>query len=184
MEAEGLSIFSRWGLGRRERPSQEKRGLKVRASVVLVRGEEILLIRHRRDARFYWVLPGGGLEEGERVTTCAAREVREESGLDVKIRRLLYVAEVLSPSRKKHVLNLIFLGEPMEIDQAIRPSRHWTIEEPRFMPLRDLPSIEMYPPIAFEILEDAEMGWEGPIRFLGNVWVDAEPQVASPPARE
>lgn len=183
MPGEGLSVLSRWGLGRTERPSCEKRGLKVRGSVVLVRGGEILLIRHRRDARFYWVLPGGGLEEGERVTTCGAREVREETGLEINVRRLLYVSEVLSPSRKKHVMDLIFLGESVEAGQPIRPSRHWTIEEPRFVPLRDLPSVELYPPIAFEILEDAQAGWEGPIRFLGNLWVDVEREAGASVAR-
>jgi len=160
-----------------------KPGVKVRVSVVIIRGDEILLIRHRRDARFYWVLPGGGLEPGESLTTCAAREVREETGLEVRIPRPLYVGEVRSPSGGKHVLDLIFLGELVVPGQPIRPSRHWTIEEPRFVPLRDLPSVELYPPIAFEIVEDAEEGWRGPIRFLGNVWVDVNPEVISPPAQ-
>lgn len=148
--------------------------MKVRVSVVLVRGEEILLIRHRRDARFYWVLPGGGLESRESLAACAAREVREETGLEVRIPRLLYVGEVRSPSGGKHVLELIFLGELVEPGQPIRPSRHWTIEEPRFIPLQDVPSLELYPAIAFEILEDVQAGWDGPIRFLGNLWVDVD----------
>jgi ADP-ribose pyrophosphatase YjhB (NUDIX family) len=148
--------------------------VKLRVSVVLIRGDEILLIRHRRDARFYWVLPGGGLEPGEALTACAVREVREETGLDVRVRRLLYVSEASSPTRKKHVLDLIFLGEMMEVGQPIRLSRHWTIEEPRFIPLPDLLSIELYPPIALEIVEDAAAGWRGPTRFLGNLWVDVD----------
>jgi 8-oxo-dGTP diphosphatase len=151
-----------------------KPGVKIRVSVVLVRGGEILLIRHRRDARFYWDLPGGGLERGEGLTACAAREVQEETGLDINILRLLYVGEVLSPSGEKHVLNLIFLGALMEEGQPIRPSRHWTIEEPHFIPLQDVPSLELYPAIAFEILEDVQAGWDGPIRFLGNLWVDVD----------
>jgi len=157
--------------------------VKVRVSAVVIRGNEILLIHHRRDARFYWVLPGGGLESGESLTACAAREIGEETGLDVKIPRLLYVCEVLSPSHRKHVLDLIFLGQLVEVDQPIRPSRHWTIEEPRFIPLKDLPSVELYPAIAFEILEDAQSGWERPIRFLGNLWLDREQEANSPRAK-
>jgi hypothetical protein len=80
-------------------------------------------------------------------------------------------------------LDLIFLGELMEVDQPIRPSRHWTIEEPRFMPLEGLPSVELYPAIAFEILEDAQAGWKGPIRFLGNLWVDRQQEAGSPTAK-
>ena len=174
MRSEESTSLSRWGFGRSPRYQPENPGVKLRVSVVLIRGDEILLIRHRRDARFYWVLPGGALERGEGLSACATREVKEETGLDSRILRLLYVGEVLSPSGEKHVLDLIFHGELAEGGQPIRPSRHWTIEEPRFFPLRDLPSLELYPAIAFEILEDAEAGWEGPIRFLGNLWVDVD----------
>ena len=174
MRSEESTSLSRWGFGRSPRYQPENPGVKLRVSVVLIRGDEILLIRHRRDARFYWVLPGGGLESGESLTACAAREIQEETGLDINILRLLYVCEVLSPSGRKHVLDLIFLGELAEVGQPIRPSRHWTIEEPHFIPLRDLPSVELYPAIAFEILEDIQAGWDGPIRFLGNLWVDVD----------
>jgi ADP-ribose pyrophosphatase YjhB (NUDIX family) len=120
----GIGRFlSSWALGRDRRPPQGK-DVKVRVAVVLPRGEEILLIRHRRDARHYWVLPGGGLEPGESLTACGSREVREETGLEVGIRRLLYVGEVRSPSGRKHVLDLIFLGELAEVGQRLRPSRH------------------------------------------------------------
>lgn len=183
MESQGSTILSRWGFGRSPRLPESKPGVKVRVSAVVIRGNEILLTHHRRDARFYWVLPGGGLEPGESLAACATREVREEAGLDIRIPRLLYICEVVSPSHRKHVLDLIFLGELMEVDQPIRPSRHWTIEEPRFMPLEGLPSVELYPAIAFEILEDAQARWKGPIRCLGNLWVDRQQEAGSPTAK-
>jgi ADP-ribose pyrophosphatase YjhB (NUDIX family) len=175
MEGGIARLLSRWAPGQDRRPPQGK-DVKVRVSVVLPRGEEILLVRHRRDARFYWVLPGGGLEPGESLTECGAREIREETGLEVGIQRLLYVGEVRSPSGKKHILDLVFLGELAEFGQRLRPSRHWVIEEPRFVPLRELPSMALYPPIVFELLEDAEAGWQKSPRYLGNLWVDAEPE--------
>jgi hypothetical protein len=71
---------------------------------------------------------------------------------------------------------MISLGELTEVGQRLRPSRPWVIEEPRFIPLHDLPSVALYPPIAFEILEDAEAGWSRTPRYLGNPWMDAEPE--------
>ena len=162
MTVAGMTLLSRWGFGRKPHPGQEGPVLKVRVAVVMLRGETILLIRHRRDARLYWVLPGGGLETGEPLVAAAAREVREETGLDVQIRRLLYVAEVISPAGAQHVLNLIFLADQTEDDPRIRPSRQWQVEEPHFLPLDDLPSIYLYPPIAIQILKDAVAEWQGP----------------------
>ena len=63
----------------------------MRAQVVLVRGDRILLARHKRGENEYWVLPGGAVEPGETPEEAAIRETREETGLEVRIERLLYV---------------------------------------------------------------------------------------------
>lgn len=48
---------------------------------------EVLL--QRRGDRNQWGFPGGAVELGETPEMAAVREVREETGLDVKIRRLI-----------------------------------------------------------------------------------------------
>jgi ADP-ribose pyrophosphatase YjhB (NUDIX family) len=63
----------------------------VRAQVVLLRGDRILLARHKRGEEEYWVLPGGAVERGETAEEAAIRETREETGLEVRIDRLLYI---------------------------------------------------------------------------------------------
>lgn len=50
-------------------------------------GPEILLVRERRDG--LWTLPGGWADVGESPSEAARREVREESGFEVEITRLL-----------------------------------------------------------------------------------------------
>lgn len=52
-------------------------------------GGRVLLAR-RRDSG-WWNLPGGGLEYGETVEEAVAREVREETGLAVRVQRLVGV---------------------------------------------------------------------------------------------
>ena len=49
--------------------------------------EDRVLLCHRRD-HDVWNLPGGGLESGETPWDAVKREVREETGLDVKISKL------------------------------------------------------------------------------------------------
>lgn len=48
--------------------------VRVRVGTVIVRDGRILLVNHRRMGRSYWVLPGGALQAGESLTTCAARD--------------------------------------------------------------------------------------------------------------
>ncbi|MBM3256738.1 MAG: NUDIX domain-containing protein [Candidatus Liptonbacteria bacterium] len=52
--------------------------------------EKRVLLCHRRDYDL-WNLPGGGMEEGETPWDCAKWEVREETGLEVEIVKLLGV---------------------------------------------------------------------------------------------
>lgn len=65
----------------------------MRAQVVLLRGDEILLARHVRGDHEYWVLPGGAIETGETPEQAAVRETLEETGLQIRLERLLYVAQ-------------------------------------------------------------------------------------------
>ena len=51
-------------------------------AVILDDGDRILLIR--RGDNKQWALPAGGMEPGESVTDCVAREVWEETGLTVE----------------------------------------------------------------------------------------------------
>ncbi len=57
----------------------------------IVRGARLLLIKHYSHAsdRSYWVFPGGGIDADESEIECVAREMREETGLEVRVERLL-----------------------------------------------------------------------------------------------
>lgn len=63
----------------------------TRYQAAIMRGSQILLIRHENHhgARTYWLLPGGGREGGESEEECVRREMREETGLEVRVERLL-----------------------------------------------------------------------------------------------
>jgi 8-oxo-dGTP diphosphatase len=53
-------------------------------------GDEIVVVRREHEpAKGLWSIPGGLLELGERLSDGVKREVLEETGLDVKIDRLI-----------------------------------------------------------------------------------------------
>jgi 8-oxo-dGTP diphosphatase len=60
-----------------------------------------ILLGHRRDID-WWNLPGGGMEAGETVDEALCREVREETGLEVKVERLVGVYS--KPQKQEVVL--------------------------------------------------------------------------------
>ena len=63
----------------------------VRYQGAIIRDDCILLIKHKRHAtgREYWVIPGGGREDGETELECVRREVLEETHLQVIVESLL-----------------------------------------------------------------------------------------------
>jgi 8-oxo-dGTP diphosphatase len=56
-----------------------------RAGVIVVRGDRLALIERTRHGRKYWVIPGGGVEQGETVQETARREAEEELGVPVEL---------------------------------------------------------------------------------------------------
>ncbi|HLY05596.1 MAG TPA: NUDIX hydrolase [Rhizomicrobium sp.] len=69
-------------------------------AVVWNEREEVLLIRRRNPPRRNeWSMPGGKVEFGETLRAALAREVREETGLEIEIAGLIDVAELVRDAR-------------------------------------------------------------------------------------
>lgn len=75
--------------------------MRVAAYALITRGEgdamEILLPHWSESGMQGWTLPGGGLEPGEHPVDGAVREVKEETGYDVRVTSLLGVDSAVIP---------------------------------------------------------------------------------------
>ncbi|GAB4205301.1 MAG: NUDIX domain-containing protein [Roseiflexaceae bacterium] len=106
----------------------------VGVRVLAVRGDEVLLVRHRSGTA-PWSLPGGGVERYERLVEAAQREVYEEAGVHIRNAGLLGVYDNFHSGTSNYVAVFVAdpLGEP-------RPPRSLEIAEARFFPLDALPT--------------------------------------------
>ena len=79
---------------------------------VVIPDEEgkILMVKQNHEGKDIWMVPGGGIESGENAAEAAVRETLEETGLEIRIKRLLWHVEEVSQSRGQRFVNF-FLAE-------------------------------------------------------------------------
>ena len=82
-------------------------GLAV--NVAVIHENKILLTQ--RDDFETWVLPSGGVEDGESIAKAALRETKEETGLDVELIRLVGVYSRISNMSPVHAI--LFTAKPV-----------------------------------------------------------------------
>lgn len=110
------------------------RPITLGVRMIVVRDEEILLVRNHGDPR--WHLPGGAVERGETLAEGACREVREETGFVVEVAGLLGVYSNFSEYKNDHMM--IFWGHPVR-EGALKLNLE--IAEARFFALDALPTL-------------------------------------------
>ena len=71
--------------------------------IVLDEDNRILMVRQDHPERTVWMVPGGGIEEGENSAQAAVREVLEETGLEVEILGLIWHVEEVSDRGQRFV---------------------------------------------------------------------------------
>jgi len=131
---------------------------RVGVGVIITQGDKVLLL-HRKNVHGEgtWSTPGGHLEFGETPETCAAREVFEETGVQVgNIRFVCITNDVFDESR--HYITIWMRGEyqggeahvAAEYEASEVAWFHWNaLPKPLFFSFVNLLEGNTYPSHAF-----------------------------------
>jgi len=118
--------------------------------VILNQDNKVLMLRQCHEGRDIWMLPGGMIEKGENAQQAAIREVKEETGLDIKVKSLLWHVEEISERRGQRFVNFfsasieggtLMLGADPELKDEEQ-----VIKEVRFMSRNEIEQLEIIYP--------------------------------------
>ena len=77
--------------------------------IVRMFDQKILLIKRKNEPyKGYWALPGGFVEENERVEDAAVREVKEETGIDIVLQGIVGVYSEPGRDSRGHVISICY----------------------------------------------------------------------------
>lgn len=91
----------------------------VGVGAVIVKGNKILLVKRAGEpGKGLWSIPGGLVEIGESIKDAARREVKEETGLDVRVDEVADVTEIIIRDEenkvKHHYVIVDFFAVPLK----------------------------------------------------------------------
>ena len=145
---------------------------RIRVSAILRWRGSVLLCRHEKGEKQYWLLPGGGVNSGESLVNALHRELVEELGIadEIPVEGPVAIVDSIAPVRSfaaKHVVQIIFAGDlggrSLEAvtshDAAVRGHRLFTPDE--------LDDVVLHPPI-HRFLQRWSPG--DPVVYLGALW--------------
>lgn len=107
---------------------------KVTVCVVIVQEGRVLLgLRIMEPQRGKWCLPGGFMDYGEQVRAAAAREAKEETGLEVEVGALLTLTDWDDPLSGKKGIALSFeamvIGGVLHADDDVSELGWYTFDD-------------------------------------------------------
>lgn len=151
---------------------ERDRIIRIRCAAVVVRGDEILLVRHRTIGEEHWSLPQGGVAIGKSPGLVTAHKLSEECGIRFRGDRLLFVAKSLAHNDRHRVLNLVFLarladgGTDFSVSTSMQPTA------PAWVNRSMLPALTLKPNFGEALLRHWQSGFSLNPENLGSTFRD------------
>jgi len=102
---------------------------------------ELLLIK-QFEHKDSWGIPKGHIDEGETLEQCAVREVREETGVNVRLGKRL--PDVMTHFKKEEKTVVSYLAEAVGNDEPRHDDPDSEVADAQWIPVDSLPKIHIY----------------------------------------
>lgn len=102
-----------------------------------INNSQILLVRHRYNG--LWVFPGGGIKKGEIGHVAAARECREEVGIEIIDPLIKFGEYINNKNGKNDSVTLFVCRHWSDSDYKSKPLDFLEISDKKWFSLADLP---------------------------------------------
>ena len=118
---------------------------------MIIDGGKVLTIKRTKHDSIYWVIPGGGVENGETDEQALVREAKEELGIDVKVGKIILEMDSKHPDlagQKEYFYLCTILGGEMgsgrgpEFDKNTSYVGKFDIE---WLDIKDLKNFDLKP---------------------------------------
>ena len=128
---------------------------QVGVAMIITRDDKVLLMKRKGPhGTGTWSTPGGHLDFGETPEQCAAREAKEEVGVDVFDIRFRTLTNDLFKDEEKHYITIWMdgnlAGEPIIAAEQEVAEIGWfawdALPKPLFLSLENLVKKDSYPP--------------------------------------
>ncbi len=140
--------------------------VRVRVAGILITGEGLLLIAHKKDNDIYWLLPGGGVDYGESLSEALVREFVEELNINISVSDLALISDSIDPNGNRHIVNICFICEYTGGEYLL--GEEGRLHDFCFFKRDEIPNIKLFPPINNELLSIMDSGVSG--KYIGKLW--------------
>lgn len=138
-----------------QQPENNNYQIRIRVTVLLKQKDgKICFVRHLKNGKRYWLLPGGGQDALETAPEAAARELAEELRIRVAGFQLLFVRESMNKTVGRHIQFLVFEGIEPDFS-TLQTGEDERVEGYDFFGPEEIENRQIYPAMKEDILEYA-----------------------------
>lgn len=147
----------------------------ISCGAIIMNANRVLLVHHREEGKYdFWVTPGGRLDGNKSILDCIRREVWEETNLEIKPGKILYMAEFIEADI--HFIKPLLLCEITggELSLINNVADKDFLVEARFFSQEELAGMLVYPEILNDIFWQDLAANFPEVRYLGLKYIQED----------